>query len=122
MHALIIEDEILISMIIEECLTDLGYTTFANATSERGAIEEARKCCPDFITSDARLVSGTGMEAVSQICSTNPAPVLFVVGNGDDLGEIVKHAVVLEKPFTASQFSSAVASAIASFDQVRITL
>jgi CheY-like chemotaxis protein len=55
MHALIIEDEPLIAMLIEDCLRLLGYDSIQFAATEAEAVAAASMRCPDLITSDVRL-------------------------------------------------------------------
>lgn len=120
MHALIIEDESFIQLMIEECLRDLGYSSFDLVASVGEAINAAKYRHPDLLTCDARLPDGTGMDAVAKICSARSAPVLFVVGNEFDLGEIPPYAVVLTKPFTLKQFSEAVSKSVEAFRACRL--
>lgn len=120
MHALIIEDEAFIQLMIEECLRESGYTSFDLVASVGEAISAATYRHPDLITCDARLPDGTGMDAVAAICGVHRTPVLFVVGNEFDLGEVPPYAVVLTKPFTLKQFSMAISQTVIAFDAHRV--
>jgi CheY-like chemotaxis protein len=64
MHALIIEDDAIIAMLIEDELRDLGYSSFDTACSEREAIKAVARKCPDLVTSDGSLFDGSGANAV----------------------------------------------------------
>lgn len=110
MHALIIEDEPLIALLIEDRLRALGYGSVDFAASEADAVAAARRRCPDLITSDVRLAAGCGIAAVSAICNGRPIPVVFITGTPADVRERLGDVVVLEKPFVAAELERAVAA------------
>jgi CheY-like chemotaxis protein len=110
MHALIIEDEPLIAMLLEDILSDAGYTSFEQALDQRGAIQAAKRRCPDLITADDKLISGTGIGAVKVICAEQAIPVIFITGNPVSIDD----AVALAKPFRPSDLIQAIPEAIAA--------
>jgi CheY-like chemotaxis protein len=112
MHALIIEDQPLIGMLIEDQLRGLGYTSFDVAADEATAIELGSARCPDLITADDRLTQGSGIDAVRTICAHQAIPVVFIVGNPHEVG--IPDAVTLPKPFRAEDLRSAVEQAAAT--------
>jgi CheY-like chemotaxis protein len=59
-HVLIIEDEPLVAMDLENVLIEAGATSFAFASTEAEAVEQACARLPRVMTSDVRLTSGTG--------------------------------------------------------------
>ncbi|MGA0605204.1 response regulator [Phenylobacterium sp. VNQ135] len=86
MHALIIEDEMLIALEIEQLLRDLGYDSFDWADSPPSALACARHRRPDLITADLRIIGGTGLEAVDAITGElGSLPVVYVTANADML-------------------------------------
>lgn len=111
MYALIIEPNALISMLIEEELRELGFTSFDWACSQIHAIASAAKRFPDLITSEYVLDEGTGVGAVRAICAEKPVPTVFLVADHHAIRPIVSGAVVLEKPFQAIDFRTAVETA-----------
>ena len=100
-HALIIEDEILIAMLIEESLRQCGFNSFDFATSKEEAVRSAQGRCPDLITADVELNPGSGIDAVDEICSGPPIPVVFVTGSPWDVAERRPDHLLLLKPFQA---------------------
>src|SRR5688500_4448413 len=80
MHALIIEDEIMIAAAIEYVLRDSGFDSFDVAASSNAAVAAARRRCPDLITADVKLAAGTGIEAIRTICPELAVPVIFITG------------------------------------------
>ena len=112
MHALIIEQDLWIILMIEDVLRDLGYSSFASASSPREAVASADRRCPDLITSDLRLDSGTGIDAVRHICSSAPVPVVFITATPWEVKDRVNEAAVVAKPFGRDSLKAGVARAI----------
>ena len=84
MHALIIEDEILIALELEMLLGELGFSSCEIADSPAHAVASAIAHHPDLVTADFRIVGGTGIEAVAAIeAAVGVRPVVYVTGNED---------------------------------------
>ena len=113
MHALIIEDDYLISRALEDVLGTLGFHSFSFARSEDAAIAAVRDRMPDLITADLRLLPGDGVAAVEVILQKRNVPVIFVTGYAADLEERVPAAVVVNKPIKEQELASAVKRALA---------
>nr|WP_295112649.1 response regulator [uncultured Caulobacter sp.] len=106
-HALIIEDEALISIEIEALLGDQGFETFDWAVSPHEALDCARGRRPDLITADMRIIDGTGLEAVRAILDVlGQIPVIYVTANSDMLAGQGELAVVA-KPIMPSDLAAA---------------
>jgi DNA-binding response OmpR family regulator len=99
MHALIIEDEFLTAHLIEDCLRDLRFTSFAYAMDEEEAVAEASLRCPDLITADVQLARGCGIDAVHRICECRSVPVLYITGSATMVRDRSPAAVIVQKPF-----------------------
>jgi DNA-binding response OmpR family regulator len=112
MHALIIEQDTWIALMIEDALTDIGYTSFDIATSDGEALTLASMKCPDLITSDVRLGEALVFDTVRSICSGRDIPVVFVTGTGWEVRERSPLLAVVQKPFAASALKAAVAQAV----------
>ena len=100
MHALIIEPEPFTAQLIEDCLADLGFTSFAFAADEDEAIIHASACCPDLITADVTLASGCGLSAVQRICDSVAIAVLYVTATANDVRARCPGATIVQKPFS----------------------
>lgn len=111
MHALIIEDEAMIALVIEEYLNDLGFTC-CTADTEAGAIAAAEARCPDLIVADNRLIEGSGVDAVRTICAGLIIPVVYTCGDPEGWEGELQHGVLLGKPFTSGSFRASVADAL----------
>ena len=98
-HVLIIEDEPLIAMGIQMMLEDEGATSFDFAATEEEAVAAAIAHPPELITSDVKLVTGTGPLAVQQIHSRlGEIPVIFITGTPDRCLPCDPPGIVLSKP------------------------
>lgn len=102
MHVLIIEDEPFVAMDIQQLLEDEGVTSFAFAHSEEEAIASAADKRPDMITSDVKLLSGTGPNAIRAIQQQlGSIPVIFITGTPQDCAPCEPPGVILGKPMSA---------------------
>ena len=110
-HALIIEDEWALALLLQETLKEMGYSAFDMVPSVRGAIEAAQQRCPDLIVADHRIIDGTGTDAVLIICADKPIPVIFVIASGSEVRERLPDALIIEKPFDLSVLRAGVAEA-----------
>jgi len=114
MHALIIEDEMLIAAVIEFVLRECGFDSFDVAPSSHSAIAAASRQRPDLITADIWLDAGTGLEAVSAISPRASIPVIFITGSAMQIRDQITDYPVLNKPFSQQTLTYAVAASMAS--------
>lgn len=113
MHALIIEDEVMIAAAIEYVLRDCGFDSFDIAASSHAAIAAASKRPPDLITADVGLSSGTGIEAIRMICREPSIPVIFITGHtAAEVRQQVSDYPVLAKPFSEQTLTYTVAASL----------
>jgi CheY-like chemotaxis protein/DNA-directed RNA polymerase specialized sigma24 family protein len=99
---LIIEDEPIIAMDLEELVQSCGHRVVGVASSEKSAIEMARRTRPGLILADINLgLGGDGTNAVSAILASHYAPVIFVTAYPERLltGDAIEPAFVITKPF-----------------------
>jgi CheY-like chemotaxis protein len=99
---LIIEDEPIIAMDIEELVENCGHRVVGVASSEREAVEIAKRTKPGLILADINLgAGGDGTSAVARIMQNHYAPVIFVTAYPERLltGEALEPAFVITKPF-----------------------
>ena len=100
MHALIIEPEPFTAQLIESCLGEVGFTSFAFAAAEDEAITHASARCPDLITADVTLASGCGLSAVQRICDSVTIAVLYVTATASEVRAGCPGAAIVQKPFS----------------------
>lgn len=111
MHALIIEDEAIIALLIEDHLRAFGCTTIDFAVTEAEAIAAALSHFPDLITSDVGLAQGCGIAAVAAICRERHVPVVFVTSSAREVRERARGAVIVVKPFARAELDRALTAA-----------
>lgn len=98
-HVLVIEDEALVAMMIEDSVLAAGAASVTIAASEAEAVDAAAAQRPDFITSDVRLVEGTGPEAVATIVVQHgDIPVLFITATPSERKPCAPPGEVMAKP------------------------
>lgn len=114
MHALIIEDNVLITALIADQLRDRGFTSMACAETCADAIRLATEQCPDLITADHWLAGESGIEAVRKICEDRPIPVIYIVALPDQVLLEEPDAVILQKPITSADLSKALVEVMPS--------
>jgi two-component system, response regulator PdtaR len=110
MRALIIEDEPLISWMLEQMLQDHGIANVEFATSEAQARAMADQECPELIVAESRLAHGSAINAVQAICSEKHVPTIFITLGETDLQSQFPQAALVQKPFTLVAFEAALDS------------
>lgn len=99
-HVLIIEDEPLVALLIQDLLEDEGATSFEIAATQSEAVRSACDRRPDFITSDVRLLQGTGPEAIAEIFAMlGELPVVFISATPAECHPCAPPGIVMAKPF-----------------------
>ena len=111
MHALIIEPEPFTAQLIEDCLSDLGFTSFDFAVDEDYAVTCAVTRCPDLITADVTLAGGCGITAVQRICNAAPIPVVYVTATSSEVRGRSSGATIVRKPFSIDELTYGVGQA-----------
>lgn len=107
---LIVEDEMIIALLIERMVTNLGHEVIGKVTSGEDAISEALKYEPDLILMDIRLKGEIdGIEAMSRIREKKEIPVIYISGNTDAIHQNKidesEYIEFLSKPITISDLS-----------------
>jgi CheY-like chemotaxis protein len=107
LHALIIEDDLVSGLGMQMALTPLGFSSFAFASTQLQALEQARLRRPDLMTVDINLLHGDGPEAVREIESAlGDLKVLYVTG-APNAGSMLDGRELLCKPFGMADVQAA---------------
>lgn len=107
LHALIIEDELLVAMEVEQLLEDLGYASCDIAACETDALDCAARRRPDLVTVDLRIIGGSGADAIEALIKRmGRIPYLFVTANADTLMGRTE-APIVDKPISVHAFNRA---------------
>lgn len=112
LRVLLVEDEVLIAMLFAEVLEDMGHDVCAIEATEIDAVAAAARCQPDLMIVDARLRQGSGVSAVAEILRSKFIPHVFVTGESSRVQALRPDAVVLQKPFFASDLARAMQRAV----------
>ncbi|HLJ08408.1 MAG TPA: response regulator [Acidimicrobiia bacterium] len=112
MNVLIVEDDPVISLGLEQKLTELGYGLAGRAGTGSQAVERARELKPDIILMDVMIPEFDGLEAARRISAAGlRVPVVAITAHEDpDLVEraiSVGVAAYLMKPVSRAQLRSA---------------
>ena len=99
LRVLVVEDEMMVSMLIEDMLSDLGCTVVGPASRLDEAIELANRSELDCAVLDVNL-GGQPIFPLADILRAKGAPFAFATGYGDaGLREVDRGSPVLQKPF-----------------------
>lgn len=110
---LVVEDEMLLSLVYENYIKKLGYKTLSKVADGEAAIEATRKLEPDLILMDISLTGSLdGIEAMKQIRQFSKVPVIYITGNSDQYhvkrAEETNYIDYLIKPITIDDLKMSV--------------
>lgn len=114
-NVLIIEDEALISMELEQIVTNLGHTVSGTAITHEEALKEVERFKPGLVLADIQLADGSsGIDAVKDILEQFSVPVIFVTAFPERLltGERPEPTFLITKPFQANAIRAAISQAL----------
>jgi CheY-like chemotaxis protein len=99
LKVLVVEDEMMVSMLIEDMLADLGCTVVGPASRLDEAIALANSADLDCAVLDVNL-GGQPIFPLADLLRAKGAPFAFATGYGDaGLRETDRGSPVLQKPF-----------------------
>lgn len=109
MRVLIIEDEALVSMLLEEMLGELGHEVIGICSTQSTATAAAEETNADLAVLDLNL-GGQRADAALEILLRRGVPVIIASGYGA-FAEKATAAVLLPKPFTDDDLHRAILQA-----------
>ncbi len=81
----IIEDNLVLSMIINRLVTSLGYEVLGDAKSGEDAVEKIKSLNPEIVLTDVRLDGVmNGIETVKNARMHSDFQTIFISGSADD--------------------------------------
>ena len=112
-RVLVVEDEMMIAMLVEDMLADLGCSVVGPAHALDTALDLARsELNLDVALLDVNL-GGQPVFAVADALRAKGVPAVFSTGYGDaGLREVDRGAQVLQKPFRAGDLARALSAAL----------
>ena len=109
---LLVEDELMIRMLLEDMLAELGCTIAAEATHIKDALEAVRNAAFDVAILDVNL-GGEPISPVADALAARGTPFVFATGYGDAAPAPEGFdAPVVRKPYNVAQIAAAVAEAL----------
>lgn len=116
-NILVVEDEIMIRMLLEDMLGDLGYTIAGAVGRIDDAIKLARAGEFDMAILDVNL-NGQTVSPVAEILEERGVPFVFATGYGErGLPEKFMNRPTLQKPFQQENLSKILSQA---FDRAAV--
>ena len=107
LRVLIVEDEALVSMLIEDFLEELGCEVVGVASRLEDAMDNARTLALDVAVLDVNL-AGRLSYPVAQELRARGVPMVFATGYGTEgLPAELQQIAVLSKPFQQEQLAKA---------------
>ena len=98
-RVLVVEDEIMIRMLLEDMLTDLGYEVAGAAGGLDEALALARDAALDVAILDVNL-NGNPVYPVAEVLAGRGVPFIFSTGYGEQgLPDGYRECQMLQKPF-----------------------
>ena len=105
----VVEDEIMIRMLLEDMLSDLGYDVAGTAGGLDEALTLAREADVDVAILDVNL-NGNPVYPVAQILTARGVPFIFSTGYGEQgLPDAYRDCPMLQKPFQMENLERALA-------------
>lgn len=111
MRVLVVEDEALVSMMLEEFLDELGCDVVATAARLEDALVKAATLMLDVAVLDVNL-AGVVSYPVAEALRARGVPFVFSTGYGaGGLPDAMRDAPVLSKPYRQEQLAEALVAA-----------
>jgi CheY-like chemotaxis protein len=106
----VVEDEVMIRMLLEDMLADLGYAIVASAGGLEEAVALARDTDFDVAILDVNL-NGSVVYPVAEVLAARGVPFVFSTGYGErGMPEPYRDRPTLQKPFQLENLERALAA------------
>lgn len=110
-HALIIDDNMVVSRAIQSRLAAFGFDSFDHTWTEQQALEAAAQRRPDLIVVGQHVVSGSPLKVAREVASTSEAPILAVTTDRFMFHRSVLDGATVDGPYPLKELDAALASA-----------
>ncbi len=113
-RVLIVEDELMIRMLLEGMLTDLGHSVAAEAGTIEEALKLAKQAEFDVALLDVNL-NNRPITPVAEVLVERGVPFVFASGYGQrGVPEAYRQSPTLQKPFQIEALAQAIDAALAN--------
>ena len=109
---LVVEDEVIVSIMLEDMLNELGATVVGPARTLSEALAMATTERIDAAVLDVNL-RGEKIDAVAEVLQQRGVRFLFATGYGQGTGMVPAGAPVIDKPYTKDALARALAGCLA---------
>jgi CheY-like chemotaxis protein len=113
MRILLVEDEMLVAMMLEDMLEELGHELAGTAGRLDEALRMANELNPDLAILDVNL-SGRHTFPVAEVLQRRDIPFAFATGYGAALPEPWNLRPALQKPFLMADLANVISRAMAA--------
>jgi len=111
LRVLVVEDEMLVALVLEDMLTELGHKIVGPASKVSVGLEIARRQEIDIAILDLNLAGDSSLPIASALRARG-IPVVFSTGYGrGGLPESFRDALLLQKPFLQLDVEDVIAQA-----------
>jgi CheY-like chemotaxis protein len=112
-RVLVVEDEMLVAMMLEDMLTDLGCTVVATAGRVPEALKAIEAEAPDVAILDMNL-NGERTDGLADTLAARGIPFAFATGYGvQQIEQPHRARPLIAKPFQQSELEAALRKALA---------
>jgi two-component system, response regulator PdtaR len=121
LRIVIADDEPQMVKYLRDTLSRLGHQVVGDASTGQQLLDTCRQLTPDLLITDIKMADMDGIEAVHQLCQTNPVPVILVSAYHDP--ELIQRAMsghvmaYLVKPIKQADLETTIAVAIRRFKE-----
>ena len=98
-HALIIDDNLIVSRAIRDRLQAFGFDSFDHTWAEHQALEAAACHSPDLIVVGDSIAEGSPLELAGELARANDTPVLVVTAHRFMLRHRVPDGATVDGPY-----------------------
>ena len=111
--AIIVEDNLILSLLYENYLKEMVFKTVGEISSGEKAVELVQKYVPDIVIMDIMLEGEIdGIQAAEKIRKFSKAPIVFITGNLDrdhlEKAKKIENTKFLRKPISEDKLKKAV--------------
>ena len=109
-HALIIDDNVILSRAIRNRLESFGFDSFDYTWAEEQAIQAATERRPDLIVVGDAIVEGSPIGVAGKLASSNRVPILHVTAQNFMFQRQAPEGTVIDGPYRLSELDGALAA------------